>query len=138
MHIEGHGTAEGTLVPDCADGAEVLAVPSGRVALRARLARGDLPRTVRAVPLAKLDRLGRVAVPREGDTVTFEFVRALSPQEGLYAAEAPPGGRPDAHTFVVPGGGGRAASGIASIDLRAGAMDGVDVTVNPASLSSAR
>ncbi len=127
LSVANAGVAE--LVPDCAEAAELIAIPSTQVALRIRAAAGQLPRSVRADPIAKVNRRGRRLQEKDDDAVEFRLVRKISESEGLYLAPAPAGGIESSRRHLMPSGsGGGALPAVSDMDLRGGATTRVNLT----------
>lgn len=117
------------LVPDCAESAELIAVPDTQVALRIRAAAGQIPRTLRADPIAKVNRKGQRLQEKDDDSLEFRLVRKLSESEGLYVAPAPAGGIQSSRRHLVPeGSGGGALPAVVDVDLRGGATTCANLT----------
>ena len=120
LSVAGAGVTE--LVPDCAESAELIAIPQTQVALRIRAAVGQIPRTLRADPIAKVNRMGRRLQEKDDDAIEFRLARKLSESEGLYLAAAPAGGIESSRRHLVPNGsGGGALPAVVDVDLRGGA-----------------
>ena len=127
LNVAHAGVAE--LVPDCAESAELIAIPSSQVALRVRAAPGQIPRTVRADPIAKVNRKGQRLQEKDDDALEFRLVRELSKSEGLYVAPAPAGGIESSRRHLVPNGsGGGALPAVVDVDLRGGATTCANLT----------
>jgi cytochrome c peroxidase len=117
------------LVPDCADSAEVIAVPATHVALRIRAAAGQVPDSIRAVPVAKVNGKGRTIQEKDDGALEFRLARKLSESEGLYVAPAPAGGIESSRRLLLPSGsGGGALNAVVDTDLRGGATTRADLT----------
>jgi hypothetical protein len=117
------------LVPDCAESPELIAIPETQVALRIRAATGQVPRTLRADPIAKVNRKGQRLQERDDESLEFRLVRKLSESEGLYLAPAPAGGVESSRRHLVPSGsGGGALPAVVDVDLRGGATTCANLT----------
>lgn len=128
LRVEGHGVANGRLLPDVSGDVDLIAVPQDSAALRVLSDGEGLPRQIRAVPMLKVDAVGRPAEPREGDSLVFTLARALSADEGVYVARLDKDVRGSTRRTLVPrGGNGSVTAAQADVDVTGGAMTYVDL-----------
>jgi len=108
-------------VPDTADLVTLTAVPEGKVAIRALVREEGFPEVLSV-------RVIRGQKQRPGEAAKFTLVRRLGPEEGLFAADATPGGgAKDLLHIALDSSTHAVGSSFASLDLRGGTLNFVDL-----------